>query len=300
MQQAVESFLEMLLAERGAAKNTVEAYRRDLSDFAGYLAKKKWQYEQVTLQDLESYIASLSKKGAAASTQSRRTSALKQFFLFCQSEGWRGDNPAALLTLPKRARNLPKVMSEEEVDRLLTAAAEHKDKRIHVLLEMLYASGLRVSELVSLKRNHLQRDATSPHGFAPFLIVTGKGNKERLAPLNGPALEAVADYLGSLAEEKSAGAYLFPSRGKDGHLTRQRFWQMLKALARDAGLDENNISPHVLRHAFASHLLAGGADLRVIQELLGHADIATTQIYTHLTQARLHNLVREKHPLAQG
>ena len=300
---SLEAFLEMLLVERGAAKNTIAAYRRDVTDFLNVATRKGWKLETVTRGEIESYLASLSEAGMAASTQSRRTSALKQFFRFLRAEDWRGDDPATLIGVPKKGRNLPKTLSAERVEQLLaTAAADDspKGKRLNCLLEMLYASGLRVSELVSLQLGHLQREAGK---LAPYLLVRGKGNKERLVPLNAPALEALEAYLGlreMFVKSEGDSPYLFPSSGKEGHVTRQRFGQMLKRLALEAGLDAGKISPHVLRHAFATHLMEGGADLRVIQELLGHADISTTQIYTHLTQARLHNLVREKHPLSNS
>lgn len=295
----------MLLAERGAAANTVAAYRRDLLDFAGYTKKKRHQFATMQRGQIESYLAGLSKAGLANSTASRRTSALKQFFRFLQQESVRADDPAALISTPKKRLALPKYLSEQEVEQLLNAMQEDatpKGFRMRAMLEVLYASGLRVSELVSLQLNHLRRNASAEHGYEPFMVVTGKGNKERLVPLNAPALEALVAYL-KVRESFAAdddSPYMFPTRSKEGHVTRQRFGQMLKELALKAGLDPTKVSPHVLRHAFASHLLEGGADLRVIQELLGHADITTTQIYTHLTQARLHKLVQEKHPLAQS
>lgn len=295
----------MLMAERGAAKNTIDAYRRDLLDFAAYAKRKKWALETLTRTELETYIAHLSKQGLAASTASRRTSSLKQFFRFMQQDGMRADDPAAMLATPKKARSLPKYLTEQEVEKLFDALESSdtiKTMRLRALLETLYASGLRVSELVTLKLNHLRKNPAAEYGYEPFLIVSGKGNKERFVPLNAPALKALTEYLeirAAFVKSDKASPHLFPSSSKEGHVTRQRFGQMLKELALDAGLDPAKVSPHVLRHAFASHLLEGGADLRVIQELLGHADISTTQIYTHLTQARLHKLVEEKHPLAQ-
>lgn len=301
----IESFLEMLLAERGASHNTVEAYRRDLLDFSEYATKKRWKLETLTRANIEEYLAGISKRGMAPSTSARRKSAIKQFFRFVLKEGIREDDPAALLTTPKRGRSLPKYLSEEEVVQLLDALNvkdDVKTVRLRAMLETLYASGLRVSELVSLRVNQLRKSSANEFGYEPFLLVTGKGNKDRLAPLNMPALAALVAYLDvrhAFLPEGGKSTYLFPSNAKEGYVTRQRFGQMLKELALQAGLDPKKVSPHVLRHAFASHLLEGGADLRMVQQLLGHADISTTQIYTHLTQARLHKLVQEKHPLAK-
>jgi tyrosine recombinase XerD subunit len=233
-------------------------------------------------------------------TAARRLSALRQFFRFLAQEGIRSDDPAALLDAPKRARPLPKILSEEEVDRLLEASRKLRDDpaesaRLNCLLELLYATGLRVSELVGLRWPPFGDDAR-------FLVIRGKGGKERLVPLSEPARKAVEAYAGWRSEflaPKQVSPWLFPSRGDSGHLTRQRFGQLLKDLAVAAGLSPSKVSPHVLRHAFASHLLARGADLRAVQKMLGHADISTTQIYTHVLEARKQALVREHHPLAK-
>lgn len=294
-----DSFLEMLSAERGLAQNSLLAYRTDLADFSGFLTGRNENPETIGTDALRLYLQGLSDEGMTASTAARRLSALRQFFKFLVQENIRKDDPAALLDAPKRARPLPKLLSEDEVDRLLTEARHLRDDpaesaRLTALLEILYATGLRVSELVGLRWPPFGDDAR-------FLVIRGKGDKERLVPLSEPARQAIEDYAGwrnDFIEGKTL-PWLFPSRGESGHLTRQRFGQLLKDLAVQAGISPSKVSPHVLRHAFASHLLARGADLRAVQKMLGHADISTTQIYTHVLEARKQALVRQHHPLAK-
>ena len=294
----IDAFLDMIVAERGAAANTVAAYRRDLAHAADWLARRGIALAAADAANLQQYFRSLTRAGLAASTAARRLSALRQFFGFLHGEGRRPDDPAALLDAPRRARPLPKILSEAEVDRLLVCAKARSGPdglRLRAMLELLYASGLRVSELVGLPFPPQPDDNR-------FLLVRGKGGKERLVPLSEPALAALDDYLALRPRFLKPGRqspWLFPSRGGSGHLTRVRFNQLLDELALEAGLDPRRISPHVLRHAFASHLLAHGADLRAVQQMLGHADIATTQIYTHVLEERLKALVQRHHPLAR-
>lgn len=297
----VENFLEMLLVERGAAANTIESYRRDLSDFAAFALARKRPPEDADSRILRGYMKKLSGQGMAASTSARRLSALRQFFRFLHAEGFRDDDPSAAIDSPRLGRPLPKYLSEDEVERLLAAAAARIGSdgvRLLALLEILYATGLRVSELVGLPLAALSRDGR-------VLIVRGKGGKERMVPLSEPATDAIEIYRGvrdSFVPKGKAEAtrkWLFPSRAKQGYLTRARFGQLLKELAIEAGLEPGRVSPHVLRHSFASHLLAHGADLRSLQQMLGHSDIATTQIYTHVLDERLKRLVAEAHPLAK-
>lgn len=286
----VEEFLSMLAVERGAARNTLEAYRRDLAsaeEAVGDLVK-------ADAEDLASLGAVWS--GLAASSLSRRCSALRQFYGFLVDEGIREDDPSPALPRPRSRRPLPRLLSHEEVEQFLSQAENEAatDKpeavRLLALLELLYGSGLRATELVSLPLSAVPRDA-------PFLTVTGKGGQQRMVPLSGRAGMALSRWL----PLRSANSkYLFPSSGKLGHLTRVRLFQLLRELAVRAGVAPERVSPHVLRHAFATHLLEGGADLRILQTLLGHADIATTQIYTHVDSARLVELVNARHPLAQG
>jgi len=286
----------MLLAERGVARNTLDAYARDLKDFARFLGKEDG-LATATSDKLRAYFHALKKSGFSPRTAARRLSALRQFYQFLFAEGLRADDPSSVLDSPKQGRLLPKYLTEEDVEALLKAARRQQGPRglrVQALLEILYATGLRVSELVSLPLSAMTRDAR-------FLIVCGKGGKERMVPLGVPAVKALVAYqaVRKVFLGGDGGApWLFPSRAGTGHLTRQRFLQLLKALAADAGLDPAKVSPHVLRHAFASHLLAHGADLRSVQQMLGHADIATTQIYTHVLQARLKHLVDTRHPLA--
>jgi len=296
----IDSFLEMLSAERGLAQNSLLAYRTDLADFSGFLTGCNENPETIGTDALRQYMQGLSDEGMTASTTARRLSALRQFFKFLVQENIRKDDPAALLNAPKRARPLPKLLSEDEVDRLLAEARSLRDDpaesaRLTALLEILYATGLRVSELVGLRWPPFGDDAR-------FLVIRGKGDKERLVPLSEPARRAIEDYAGWRSDfiEDKTSPWLFPSRGESGHLTRQRFGQLLKDLAVQAGISPSKVSPHVLRHAFASHLLAHGADLRAVQKMLGHSDISTTQIYTHVLEARKQALVRQHHPLAKG
>jgi integrase/recombinase XerD len=294
----VEAFLEMLQAERGASKNTLLAYGADLDHLQGFLARRGQKPIAADAEALRAYLKSLDYVGMTPRTVARRLSVIRQFFRFLLAEHLRNDDPASALDSPQLGRPLPKILSRVEVDRLIEAT-RGKDGvdggRMATLLEILYATGLRVSELVTLPLVAVERDPS-------VLVIRGKGDKERLVPLSDPARTAIVGWLhvraGMLAEaEKSR--FLFPSRGKTGHLTRQRFAQLLKEAALAAKIDPARVSPHVLRHAFASHLLEGGADLRSVQLMLGHADIATTQIYTHVLNEKLRSLVQEKHPLAR-
>ena len=298
----LEAFLEMLAAERGASSNTLDAYRRDLLGFLGHAGELGKDFLTADTDALRHYLRAQAKAGMSARTAARRLSALRQLFQFLFAEGYRSDNPSLPIDRPKQRQPLPRFLSEDEVDRLLAAAAARSgwDRlRVMALLEILYATGLRVSELVGLPLSALGRDGKT-------LIVRGKGGKERMLPLTEPASDALADYLGvrehfmpAKVKGREASPWLFPSRSRQGHLTRVRFGQMLKELAASAGIEAGRVSPHVLRHSFASHLLAHGADLRSLQQLLGHADIGTTQIYTHVLDARLEALVQQAHPLAR-
>jgi integrase/recombinase XerD len=299
----IELFLDMLAAERGASVNTLDAYRRDLADFSADLTAKSQTIAAADSDALRAYLGRLSKRQLAPASVARRLSAIRQLYRFLYSEGHRGDDPAAAIEGPKRGLRLPKVLSIKQVDGLLAQAktatqSESKPERLRAarmecLLEVLYATGLRVSELVALPDSAARRDQR-------MLVIRGKGGRERLVPLNDAARRTMKDYL-ALREEAKAdkSKWLFPSFGESGHLTRQHFARELKALAASAGLKASQVSPHVLRHAFASHLLQNGADLRVVQTLLGHADISTTQIYTHVLEERLKSLVRDLHPLAE-
>lgn len=281
----------MMAAERGAAARTLAAYRADLDDFAAFL--RGAPIEGADVAALRGYLARLDAAGMAPRTAARRLSALRQFFKFLFAEGIRSDDPTSTLDSPRLGRALPKVLDEAEIAALFAAAGrrdEPERSRLLCLLELLYGAGLRVSELVALPLSAATRDGR-------FLVVRGKGAKERLVPLGRPARDALAAWKAASGETRSR--YLFPSRGKEGHLTRQRCFQILKALAVEAGIDPRRLSPHVLRHAFATHLLDGGADLRSVQAMLGHADVATTQIYTHVQAGRLRQLVETKHPLAR-
>lgn len=302
----IEQFLEMLSAERGAAANTLAAYKRDLEDFLSMAKARGHDALSVTPDDITTYLEAMAKRGLAASSRARKLSALRQFFRFLYAEGVRSDDPAASIDSPKPGRPLPKVLSVEDVDNLLTKAENRimrargprrlKALRLHCLMEILYASGLRVSELVSLPRKAMAKGER-------FMMVRGKGGRERLVPLTKKGCSAYFNYSNALLAGGGAAAqskWLFPSRSRQGYLTRQRFTQELKELARDAGLDARRVSPHVLRHAFASHLLERGADLKSVQQLLGHADISTTQIYTHVLEERLRALVKQHHPMAEG
>lgn len=301
-----EAFLEMLAAERGASANTLAAYARDLDDFRAETGR----LAAATAADIELYLRGLAGRGFASSSQARRLSALRQFFRFLVADGLRQDDPTSIAERPKARRSLPKILSVDDVDRLLAAARENASAaeltvvrrraalRLLALLELLYATGLRVSELVSLP-------VSAGRGGRPFIAVRGKGGRERLVPLNDAAHAALAEYRAACAgdgqgEGKGEAKWLFPADSASGHLTRQAFARDLKLVAGRAGLDAAKLSPHVLRHAFATHLLSGGADLRAVQMLLGHADISTTQIYTHVLDERLRQLVNDHHPLAEG
>lgn len=295
----IEAFLEMLVAERGAARNTIDSYRRDLADVESFLARRDRGIEAATTDGLREYLAALSANGATPSTAARRLSALRQFFRFLYAEGVRGDDPTATIESPRRGRPLPKLLSEAEVSQLLDRARSKRGPeglRLTALLETLYATGMRVSELVSLPLSAVARDPR-------YILVRGKGGKERLVPLSEPAREALNGYKsvrGQFCRNGVESPYLFPSRGGSGYLTRHRFAQLLKQLSTEAGITPSKVSPHVLRHAFATHLLNRGADLRSVQQMLGHADIATTQIYTHVLDERLKSLVETHHPLARA
>ena len=303
----VEQFLHMLSAERGAAANTLDAYRRDLEDFARHLAALQRQLDDVDGDLIGGYLAALARGGLAPASRARRLSTLRQFFKFLEAEGTIDGNPTERVSGPRREATLPKILSVDEVDRLIETARRLADRasggieelparRLYCLVELLYATGLRVSELVSLPARVIESDER-------MILVKGKGGRERLVPLNNSARVAVTDYASALAsargEREKPSPWLFASHGDSGHLTRQRFGQELKELAIAAGLDPQRVSPHVLRHAFASHLVDRGADLRAVQQLLGHADISTTQIYTHVLEERLKRLVEEHHPLAR-
>ncbi len=308
----IELFLDMQAAERGAGTNTLSAYRTDLADLSAYLRSAGSSVAKADTDDLRGFLKSLDDRGFAASSLARRLSATRQLYRFLYAEGKRSDDPAAVLEGPKRGKTLPKILSIAEVDTLLTtarASAENAEQphaarlraaRLLCLLEVVYATGLRVSELVALP-------ASAARPQQQMLIVRGKGNKERMVPLNGVAKRAMAEYLALRSEaaketdkqanKNSDSKWLFPSFGEQGHITRQHFARELKTLGAACGISPSQLSPHVLRHAFASHLLHNGADLRVVQTLLGHADISTTQIYTHVLEERLKSLVRDLHPL---
>jgi len=289
----------MLVAERGAARNTIDSYKRDLADVESFLARRDRGIEAASMDDLREYLAALNAGGATPSTAARRLSALRQFFRFLYAEGVRGDDPTATIESPRRGRPLPKLLSESEVSQLLERARGKRGPeglRLTALLETLYATGMRVSELVSLPLSAVARDPR-------YILVRGKGGKERLVPLSEPAREALNGYKavrGQFCRNGVESPYLFPSRGGSGYLTRHRFAQLLKQLSTEAGIAPSKVSPHVLRHAFATHLLNRGADLRSVQQMLGHADIATTQIYTHVLDERLKSLVETHHPLARA
>lgn len=291
----IEAFLEMMSAERGASPHTLDAYGRDLLDASAYLGGGLTGASQTDLSD---WMQSLGRDGLAASTQARKLSALKRFYRFLFEEGDRKDNPTSRLDGPKSARDIPDVLSREEVAALLAACAD--DPRMTCLLELLYGAGLRVSELVSLTLGSLPRKREGRWETAE-IIIRGKGGKERLCPLGAPALAALTDWLSERDSERygmGSSAYVFPSRGKSGHLTRRRLGQLLDSVAAQTGLDPSRVHPHALRHAYATHLLQGGADLRSVQTLLGHADIATTQIYTHVLTDELAELLETAHPMA--
>ncbi|WDR04694.1 site-specific tyrosine recombinase XerD [Devosia rhodophyticola] len=296
----IESFLEMMSAERGAARNTLAAYRRDLEDYRAFLGARKLDFSTGDRNTITHYLDALKSEGLSAASSARRLSAIRQFHKFLCADAIRGDDPTRIIASPRARRALPKVLSIAEVDRLLSLAETEANAdvspakktsalRLYVLLELVYATGMRVTELVGLKRSAVMRDAS-------YLTIIGKGNKERIVPVNDRTRDAVRAWLTTL----KPGTMLFPAAGVGGHLSRQVFARDLKALAGRAGISSARVAPHVLRHAFASHLLAGGADLRVVQLLLGHADISTTQIYTHVLDEKLRTLVETHHPLADS
>lgn len=306
MERWISTFLEAQAAEADAARNTRLAYGRDLLDFAGWLARQGKDFATAGREAVEDYIVFCEAQGLAKATRARRLSAIRQMFRFAHDEGWRPDNPAIRIKGPGPSARLPKTLSLDEVERLLDAArTKGRDEagrlRNAALVELLYATGMRVSELVGLP-------VAAARGDPAMILVRGKGGKERMVPLSAPARAALADWLICRDAVEEAGRKagravsraLFPGPGVDGHLTRQHFYLLIKDIAVLAGVDPGKVTPHTLRHAFATHLLAGGADLRVIQTLLGHADVATTEIYTHVLDDRLRELVLTKHPLAKG
>jgi integrase/recombinase XerD len=301
----VESFLEALASERGASANTIEAYRRDLADYEAYLRAEGVDALGAGPSSVRGFLATRSAQSLSAASLARRLSAIRQFHKFLYAEGWRRDDPTLAIEGPRRSRPLPKLLSMAEVERLIGTAREGLDAverplrerllaaRMACLIELIYASGLRVSEVLSLKKS-------AASGKASLIAVSGKGNKERLAPLSRPALAAMKTFralLDEAAPGAATGPWLFPALSESGHMTRQAFARDLKRVAAAAGIAPKRVSPHVLRHAFASHLLHNGADLRVVQDLLGHADISTTQIYTHVLDERAKAMVRDLHPL---
>lgn len=300
----IDAFIESMQAERGVSNHTAEAYRRDLTDLAAFLAAKKTNMQTANSDHLEKWMMQLSKASFATSTIARKCSSVRQFYQFMLSEKERSDNPALKLELPKKAQTLPKYLSEEDIDRLFAVVKEDTSTggiRLNAMLELLYATGMRVSELVSLKMNALQiSKAGNIQSRHNMLAIKGKGNKERMVPLTTASIEALNDYLkvrDCFLTDKGK-PYLFCAAGNEGYLTRQRFGQLLKEVGVKAGINPSHISPHVIRHCFATHLLNHGADLRVVQELLGHSDISTTQIYTHVLSERMKKLVKEHHPLS--
>ncbi len=300
MAALIDRFLESLAAERGLSHNTRLAYNTDLQAMEKFLLTVKQDWLTAAEQDWLAYFTNDIAESWTPATQRRKRSALRQFYRFLLSEKLRSDDPSTQLAAPRKARQLPKVLNEADIEKILAALAGFapaEQARLRALIELLYASGLRISELVTLPLLAI-KDSNN------FILITGKGGKDRLVPVHELARDAVTDYLTMRQQflpktHKSAAKYLFPSRGKDGHLTRQRVFQLLKILALHAGLDPTQMSPHVLRHAFATHLLRGGADLRLVQQLLGHADISTTQIYTHVADDQLRNTVLQHHPLSR-
>jgi len=298
MTPQIEAFLEMMAVERDASPHTLSAYGRDLADAEVWLGDAGGLMG-ASQEAVEAWFADLSRRGLSAATAARRRSSVRQFYRFALGEGWRTDDPSRRIDAPKQGRSLPKTLSRDEIEALLTAAGAADSAaglRLVALVEMAYASGLRVSELLGLKVEAVRRDPA-------YLIVRGKGGKERLAPLNAAARKAIKAWLDARDAARKPNTpdsvWLFPSHGKTGHLTPRRFAQLLDQAALAANIDPARVSPHVLRHAFATHLLEGGADLRVVQTLLGHADISTTQIYTHVATERLAQVVHSRHPLAK-
>ncbi len=304
MDRWISSFLDAQAAERDAARNTRLAYGRDLMDFSGFLARRDKDFSTAVRGDVEAYLVGCEASGLSKATRARRLSSIRQLFRFAHEEGLRADNPALPIKGPGRVQRLPKTLSQDEVAALLDAAATQGKPgdlvRNRCLMELIYATGMRVSELVELP-------VAAVRGDPRMILVKGKGGKERMVPLTETARLALAEWLAERAAQEEAAAetpvvpsrHLFPAHGKAGHLTRQGFHALVKMLAVAAGLDPARVTPHTLRHAFATHLLEGGADLRVIQTLLGHADLATTEIYTHVVDERLRALVLEHHPLAR-
>ena len=295
----VEAFLEMMAVERAAARNTLLAYEKDLADASGFLAGRGLGLDAASAEDIEAWFGSLGARGLSAATAARRRASIRQFYRFALGEGWRTDDPSRRVDAPKQGRPLPKVLSRSDVTALIEAAAARDGAvglRLSCIIELIYASGLRISECLALPLAAVARDPA-------YLIVKGKGGKERLAPLNDPARLAIKAYMpvrpAFFAKGLKDSPWLFPSRSAAGRLTPRRLSQLLQEAAIVAGVDPEQVSPHVLRHAFATHLLEGGADLRTVQKLLGHADIATTQIYTHVAGDRLREVVQTKHPLAR-
>lgn len=301
----ISAFLEAQAAERDAARNTRLAYGRDLKDFAAWLDRRGQDFASASRQQVEDYLVFCDAQGLSRATRARRLSAIRQLFRFAHDEGWRSDDPALRVSGPSPDKRLPGTLAQDEVSRLLAAAAEQgrspaERQRNAALMELLYATGLRVSELVELPLAAVKGDPR-------MILVRGKGNKERMVPLSAPARAALAPWIALRQAEDSAARlagrpasrWLFPGPGKDGHLTRQHFHLLVKDIAVRAGVDPSRVTPHALRHAFATHLLAGGADLRTIQTLLGHADVATTEIYTHVLDEHLKSLVLDHHPLAR-
>lgn len=303
MNNIIDQFLDAIAAENGSAHNTLEAYRHDLQDLSAFLIQHKTNIEAASCDDLQKYIQYLFESGLSAKTASRRMSAIRHLYKFLCIENIRSDNPAMKLDSPRQGTSLPKYLSETEVDNLLETAKNDTSPeglRLMAMLEIMYASGLRVTELVSLRMENIQKN----HGqtsLKEVMIIKGKGRKERMVVLNNSAIRALEKYLpmrSEMLKNDLKSPFLFPSDSKEGYITRQRFFQLIKQLATDAGIDRNKVSPHVIRHSFASHLLHHGADLRVLQELLGHSDISSTQIYTHVLSERMKKLVQEKHPLS--
>ena len=303
-----EGFLDMIASERGAAVHTLDAYRRDLTDYLAFLKPRGDHPAASDTDTIRLYLADLQTRGFKASSTARRLSAVRQFHKFLYAEGLRADDPALVLEGPRRGVALPKILSVAEVDRLLAASREGiadetrtpgerlRTARTACLLEVLYATGLRVSELIALPKSAARTKE-------PLIAIKGKGGRERLVPLSGPARAAMTQFRALLeahAPGATKGPWLYPADSDSGHITRQAFARDLKALAGAAGLSGSKVSPHVLRHAFASHLLQNGADLRIVQELLGHADISTTQIYTHVLDERMKAMVRDLHPMAEA
>lgn len=299
-------FLDAQAAELDAARNTLLAYARDLRAFSEWSGTRGTELLKVQQSDIEDYLVSLDAEGLSRATRARRLSAIRQFYRFAFEEGWRPDNPSIRIKGPAREKRLPKTLSEEEVERLLAAARRTgrvSDRvRNTCLMELLYATGMRVTELVSLP-------VSAARGDPRMLLVQGKGRKERMVPLSIPARDALAEWLKARDESaeidriktgKQPSQFLFPSHGKSGHITRHRFYMLIKELAAASDVAPERVTPHTLRHAFATHLLARGADLRAIQALLGHADVATTEIYTHVLEERLKELVLDHHPMADG